>query len=149
MNGSVRAIKIPLMNTSGQKLTPKNKNKHSTAATTERGSSVLQEIARFVQKKYKILPDWKGDLSDLFDVLKTRSESKCMAELLKLAKKKSSSSPPSTVVGKEATLTTSKRSPIFKRKTLKRRSKSVEVSTKKKEEPIAETTITEVAQRSK
>lgn len=145
---TIRAIKIPMMNPSGLKL-KKTKRRSSTSQTSDE-RNVLQEVARFIQKKYKILPTWKGDLSDLFDQLKTRSESKCVVELLKLAKKSDKKAKKPVEV---TSATVTKRTLFTKKKkkstSTKQRSAEGSSAKKKDDDEVVETTITEVAQRSK
>ena len=140
---SIRKIKIPLT-PSGQKLQKKPKPTQNT-----QDPNVLVEVARYMQKKYKILSSWKGELPELFELCKTRSESKCVLELFsqskKTVKKASKKTATNEVTTKSSKSSTTKKT-IFKQ--LKRRRGSSS-NTPKPEVHSDEVTITENAQRSK
>jgi hypothetical protein len=147
---SIRKIKIPLT-PSGQKLPKKTKKRrHSETTTTPTSSSVICDIARFMQKKYKILSTWKGESMELLELCKTRSESKCLLELFTQSKKAVKKASKTTT--NEPTTRTSKSSskkPLFTSKKVKRRSGSNKTQKPEKEKKDEENTITEIAQRSK
>lgn len=146
---SIRKIKIPLT-PSGQKLPKKTKKRHSETTTN---ISVICDLARFMQKKYKILPAWKGESIELLELCKTRSESKCLLELFTQSKKavkkasKTATNEPTTKTSKSSK--TGKK-PLFTSKMVKRRSGSNKTQkVVEKEKKDEENTITEIAQRSK
>jgi hypothetical protein len=150
---SIRKIKIPLT-PSGQKLPKKVKKRDSEPSTNS--SSILHDLARFMQKKYKILASWKGEPLELLELCKTRSESKCLLELFTQSKKavKKASKPvtnePTTKTSKSTKTTVKK--PLFTTKKVKRHSGSNETRKaveREKEKKDDENTITEIAQRSK
>jgi hypothetical protein len=148
---SIRKIKIPLT-PSGQKLTKKVKKRHSEPTTNS--SSILQDLARYMQKKYKILATWKGDPLELLELCKTRSESKCLLELfvqskkaVKKASKAATTNEPTTKTSKSTKTTVKK--PLFTHKKVKRRSVSSNKQKPEREKKDEENTITEIAQRSK
>ncbi len=144
---SIRKIKIPLT-PSGQKLPKKTKKRRHSETSN---SSILHDLARFMQKKYKILATWKGDPLELLELCKTRSESKCLLELFTQSKKavkkasKTTTNEPTTKTSKS-----SSKKPLFTSKKVKRRSGSNKTQkVVEKEKKDEENTITEIAQRSK
>jgi hypothetical protein len=148
---SIRKIKIPLMTPTGQKLQKKPK---PTQTTTTQDPNILVDVARYMQKKYKILSTWKGDPLELLELCKTRSESKCLLELfaqskkaVKKASKAATTIEPTTKTSK-STKTTAKK-PLFTHKKVKRRSGSSIKQKPEREKKDEENTITEIAQRSK
>lgn len=141
---SIRKIRIPLT-TSGKKL-----QKKSTTQVIQ-DSNVLYDFARYLQKKYKILSTWKGELTDLFELCKTRSESKCVVELFSQSKKAVRKAKKTAMI--ETTTKTSKSlnstSRIFKQVKQRRGSSKKAAPATTKQEKDDEVTITENAQRSK
>jgi hypothetical protein len=106
-----------------------------------------------MQKKYKILATWKGELLELLELCKTRSESKCLLELFVQSKKavkkasKTATNEPTTKTSKSTKSTVKK--PLFTHKKVKRRSGSSNKQRPEREKKDEENTITEIAQRSK
>ncbi len=151
---SIRKIKIPLT-PSGQKLQKKPKPTQSSKTTQD--SNVLVEVARYMQKRYNIIPTWKGESLELFEFCKTRSESKCVLELFNQSKKavkkaqKSATNEPTSKTKTSKSTKSSSPKTIFKR--FKRRPgshKTIRSSFSKPEKPSTdEVSITENAQRSK
>ena len=149
-SASIQKIKIPSLNSNAL---PRNK-KHIETATTV--CDLLVDISKMLVRKFKILPNWDQTKSNLFEELKTKSESKCMVELYRLCKK-SLRKKSSELLPKENEAKSSKStSTIFRELKKKKKHSSKKkppttqspVRKKKTDEEAQDNSITEFAQRS-
>lgn len=146
-SASIRKIKIPNLNASALP----RKKKHIETNTAD-PVDLLVDISKMLVRKYKILPNWDNTKSNLFEELKTKSESKCMVELYRLCKKslrkKSSELLPKENEAKSKSTNTIFRELKKKKKHSSKKKLNSLVRKKKPDEEAQENTITEFAQRS-
>lgn len=142
---SIRKIKIPGLTPGALPRKEPRADPTTKTTTTKTGDDVLIDIASFLVRKYKILQKWDRSRADLFEQLNTKSESKCVLELVRLCKKSIRKKTSDGVARKEKDMKVRKKTTIFRGLQKKRNS-----SKKKRtcDDDKQENTITEAAQRS-
>ena len=150
-SASIRKIKIPSLNASAL---PRNTRFIEPTATSVLANDVLIVVAKMLVRKYNILPKWDKTKLNLFEELKTKSESKCMVELYHLCKK-SLRKKSSELLPKENEAKLKSTSTIFRELKKKKKHSSKKKPTaqslvrkKKPDEEAQDNSITEFAQRS-
>lgn len=147
-SASIRKIKIPGLTPGALPRKEPRADPTTKTTTAKTGDDVLIDIASFLVRKYKILQKWDRSRVDLFEQLKTKSESKCVLELFRLCKKSVRKKTTSDgVIGNEKDMKVRKKTTTIFRGLQKKRNSSKKKRTHVDDDK-QENTITEAAQRS-